>query len=326
MKIGRDNLSSLLFAAAGFSLLCWLLLREDLHAIVALFTLVGVNLVWIASYRGIPIAIDALGWQRLYLHPGRPAFKDFFRSRWLAESVNTLLPVVQVGGHLLRARVIGKKYANGEEAGATVMVDFTIGLVTQLFFTIIGLLLLLQQTTQHFSISGIIIGIGVALAAISGFIGTQKAGIFSLGGKAAKQFLGNNKGQLLQINAKKIDMKVREVYCRKKKLLQCFIWRLVGWLIKSGEIWLFFYFAGVPVTIIEAIILESISTAIRSAAFFVPHGLGVQDGSLLVIGSILGLHSPNIMALALAKRFRELIIGIPGILWWLKTENRLLRK
>ncbi len=324
MKIDLNNLSPFLFAAAGFSLLCWLLLREDLEAIIALFSLVGVHLVSVSGYRGVPIAIDALGWQRLYLLTGRPKFKDFFRSRWLAESVNTLLPVGQVGGHFLRARIIGKKYANGEEAGATVMVDFTIGLMTQLCFTIIGILLLLQQATQKFTISGLLIGIAIAFVAICGFFITQRAGIISLGGKAAIRLLGKNKGQLLESNTEKLDIKIREVYRRKDKLVQCFIWRLTGWLIKSGEIWLFFHFAGAPVTIVEAIILESISTALRSAVFFVPHGLGVQDGSMLVIGSLLGMHSPNIMALALAKRFRELIIGIPGILWWLKIENRQL--
>ena len=326
MKIDRRYLSSFLFTAAGFSLLCWLLLREDLEAIAVLFYLVGVHLVWIVGYRSVSIAIDALGWQRLYLLSEKPIFSDVFRSRWLAESVNTLLPVGQVGGHFLRARIIGKKYANGEEAGATVMVDFTIGLMTQLCFTIIGILLLLQQTSEQFTISGLLIGIVIAFVAIFGFFGTQKAGFFSLGGKVAKRFLGKNKGLLLESNAEKLDIKIREVYCRKEELLQCFILRLTGWFIKSGEIWLFFYFAGVPVTIVEAIILESTSTALRSAAFFIPHGLGVQDGSLLVIGSLLGLHSPNIMALALAKRFREIMIGIPGIFWWLKTENRLQQK
>ena len=166
------------------------------------------------------------------------------------------------------------------------------------------------------------IGIVVSLIVVSCFFFSQKAGLFGFIAHTTGLLLHANKITALVGNARNLDRKIAEIYGRKNKLFSCFLWRLAGWIAKSGENWLFFSFVGLPITLRQAVILESISTAFRSAAFFIPGGLGVQDGSLLFIGSLLGLGPDNVMALALAKRFRELGVGIPGLLWWFKVEGR----
>ena len=318
----KIRFTTVLFALTGFAILAWLLVREGLGGIVTVLTLVGLNVFWIAVYRVIPIGLDAYGWRSLFAKKKRPGFTDLVKARWLAESVNTLFPVGQVGGHILRARIIGKKSKTDNEAGATVMVDFTIGLLTQIVFTILGLGLLVQQTGRQTASTGIVIGVAVALIVVSCFFFSQKAGLFGFMAHKLNVLLQKKKSTALAGNAQNLDQKITEIYGRTNKLFACFIWRLVGWIAKSGENWLFFYFAGAPITIRDAIILESISTAFRSAAFVIPGGLGVQDGSLLFIGSILGLGPDNILALALAKRLRELIVGVPGLLWWFRVESR----
>lgn len=318
----KIRFTTVLFTLVGISILAWLLVGEGIDDIFSVFSLVGFSIFWVATYRIIPIIIDAFGWRQLFKKDNRPRFADFAKSRWLAESVNTLLPVGQVGGHYLRARIIGKNSKAGTEAGATVMVDFTIGLWTQIVFTILGLVLLLQQTGQQKSALGILIGVVVAFFLVSGFFFSQKAGMFGFIAYSANFLLRKKKSTDLLDNARNLDQKITQIYKRRSKLFTCLVWRLAGWITKSGENWLFLYFAGVPITMQNAIILESISTAFRSAAFFIPGGLGVQDGGLLFIGGLLGLGPDNILALALAKRFRELAVGVPGLLWWLKVESR----
>lgn len=314
--------TTILFSLIGFALLAWLLVSEGLGGIFSVLSLVGLHIFWIVAYRVVPISLDAYGWRQLFAKEKRPCFTHLVQARWLAESVNTLFPVGQVGGHILRARIIRKKSKADNEAGATVMVDFTIGLSTQIVFTILGLALLLQQTGQQTASVGIVIGIAVALIVVSCFFFSQKAGLFGFIAHLVNLLLRKKKTADLVGNARNLDQKITEIYGRKNKLFFCFLWRLAGWVVKSGENWLFFYFAGVPITIGEAIVLESISTAFRSAAFVIPGGLGVQDGSLLFIGSLLGLGPDNVLALALAKRFRELVVGVPGLLWWFKVEGR----
>ncbi len=317
----KVRLTTITFGLAGTAILVWLVMRRNIGEVLSVFSLVGLNIFWLGVYRIFPIGLDASGWGQLFSKGHRPRSTDLFLARWIAESVNTLFPVAQVGGHILRARIISKKYASSNEAGATVMVDFTIGLTTQIFFTLTGLVLLLLQTNNYQKTSSILIGIGVATAVIAVFFFSQKAGLF--GFLAARtNILYRKKAPAIVAGARTIDKKINEIYGRRKKLLACLCRRFIAWMAKSGENWLFFFFAGAPITIQDAIILESLCTAFRSAAFFIPGGLGVQDGSLLIIGSLLGLGTDGMMALALAKRFRELIVGLPGLAWWFFRENR----
>ncbi len=320
----KIRLTTIAFGLFGAAILVWLLMGRDIGEVLTLFSLVGINILWLGVYRIIPIALDAAGWKRLFSAGLCPRSTDLFLARWIAESVNTLFPVAQIGGHILRARIIGRKYGSGNEAGATVMVDFTIGLTTQIFFTLTGLVLLLLQTNRYQGTSSIGIGIGVAIIVIGAFFFSQKAGLF--GFLAARtSILYRKKAAAITASARTMDKTINEIYGRKKKLLGCMLLRFIAWLAKSGENWLFFFFAGAPITIREAVILESLCTAFRSAAFFIPGGLGVQDGSLLMIGSLLGLGTDAMMALALGKRFRELMVGLPGLVWWFAHEGRYHR-
>ena len=317
----RIRFTTILFGFIGFSFLLWLLVNEGVGNIYTELSLVGLNIFWVAAFRVVPICLDSYGWRQLFAKDKRPCFADLAKARWLAESVNNLFPVGQVGGHILRARIIGKKSEVGNEAGATVMVDFTIGLLTQIAFTTLGVALLLKQTEKYSDASGIFIGIAVSLIVLICFFFSQKAGLFGFVAHKIGLILRKEKTAALVGNARNLDQKIAEIYGRKNKLFACFFWRLTGWITKSGENWLFFYFAGAPITLQDAVILESISAAFRSVAFFIPGGLGVQDGSLLFIGSLLGLGPDNVMALALAKRFRELVVGIPVLFWWIKIEG-----
>lgn len=317
----KARLTTIASGLAGAAILVWLVMGRDPAQVLTVFSLVGLNILWLGVYRTLPIVLDAAGWGRLFSTGRHPRSIDLVLARWIAESVNTLFPVAQVGGHILRARIIGRKYSSGNEAGATVMVDFTLGLTTQIFFTLTGLVLLLLQTNRYPGTASILIGIGVATVAVAGFFFSQKAGLF--GFLAARtSILYRKKAPAVQADARTMDRTINEMYGRRRKLLACLCLRFIAWMAKSGENWLFFFFAGAPITIQDAVILESLCTAFRSAAFFIPGGLGVQDGSLLVIGSILGLGPNGMMALALGKRFRELMVGLPGLVWWFLHEGR----
>ena len=320
--MNKIRVTSILSGIAGFVLLAWLLVHEGIAGIFTVLSLLGLNIVWIAVYRIVPFTFDAYGWMQLFAKDKRPRFPDLIQARWFTESVNTLLPVAQVGGHILRARFIGKKIRDGNEAGATVMVDFTFGLFSQIVFATLGVFLLFQQTEKHSDASTIFIGIAIFFLVILCFLFSQKAGLFGFAAHKISLMLRKKKAGDLVSNARNLDLRISEIYGHKNKLLLCFMWRIMGWVTKSGENWLFFYFIGTPISLQDAIILESMSTAFRSAAFFIPGGLGIQDGSLFFIGSLLGLGADNLMALALTKRFRELIVGVPVlILLFLKKKS-----
>jgi uncharacterized membrane protein YbhN (UPF0104 family) len=70
-----------------------------------------------------------------------------------------------------------------------------------------------------------------------------------------------------------------------------------------------------PVSWFNALLLESLGQAIRGAAFAIPGALGVQEGGYLLLAPLAGLPPDTALALSLAKRAREMLLGIPGLLY-----------
>ena len=72
---------------------------------------------------------------------------------------------------------------------------------------------------------------------------------------------------------------------------------------------------GSPVDWSDALLLESLGQAIRGAAFAIPGSLGVQEGGYLLLAPVVGLAPSTALALSLAKRAREILLGVPGLLY-----------
>ena len=72
----------------------------------------------------------------------------------------------------------------------------------------------------------------------------------------------------------------------------------------------------------DAIVIEALIQAISSAAFVVPGALGVQEGGFLLIGAALGIDGTTALALAAARRLRDVIVFFPGLIAWQWAETR----
>jgi hypothetical protein len=69
------------------------------------------------------------------------------------------------------------------------------------------------------------------------------------------------------------------------------------------------------------VVLESLTFAIRTAAFFVPAAAGVQEGGYVLLGGALGIAPEFALALSLLKRGRELVLGTAALLLWHSIES-----
>jgi hypothetical protein len=86
-------------------------------------------------------------------------------------------------------------------------------------------------------------------------------------------------------------------------------------VVGTGEVYLIAWFLGTPVSWHVAFVLESLGQAIRGAGFAIPGALGVQEGGYLLLAPLAGLTPDAAVALSLAKRTRELLLGLPGLLY-----------
>ena len=314
--------ATLLALVAGTILFVALLRHYGIGQIFTAVIAAGWGLLWVSLYRYVTIATDALGWRALFAESARPALGPLVRIRWIGESINSLLPVAQVGGDVARARLATHLGVPGPEAGATVVVDFTLGLVTQILYTVLGVVLLVQAGASGAETRGWLAGLLVAGLAIAAFYVVQRLAPFQKLAGVVRLLLGGRAWQSLADDASELDRNVSTVYGRRRAVLTSAGWRMTTWLLHTGETWLALYALGTPISLTDALILESLGTAVRSAAFAIPGGLGVQEGGFLLLGSRLGLGPETALALALVKRVRELLVGGPGLIAWAMSEGR----
>ncbi len=172
-----------------------------------------------------------------------------------------------------------------------------------------------SQISQHDVRTPLYIASGVLAFCLAGFYWTQRRGLFAKLMRAATRFSGKRDWSQLLSRAEAIDLAVQTTYGRKGSVAASFLLSLIGWLVGAGEVYLIMHLLGSPVDWSDALLLESLGQAIRGAAFAIPGSLGVQEGGYLLLAPVVGLAPSTALALSLAKRAREILLGVPGLLY-----------
>jgi hypothetical protein len=102
----------------------------------------GLGVLAVIAFHPIQMIFSALAWQVLLASPA-PGLIAFTGLRWIREGVNNLLPVAQIGGEVVGARLLRRHGVSLAAGGASVTVDLTIEFLTQVLFTSIGFSLLI---------------------------------------------------------------------------------------------------------------------------------------------------------------------------------------
>jgi putative membrane protein len=278
-------------------------------------------LIAIIAWHAVPLLFDGRAWQLLYTN--RPRLLPLLGAIWIGEGINGLFPIPHLG-EIARARVARHAAATGE-AAASVVVDLTLGISTELIFALFGLALLATQS-RRFSTAWILLpGAAVIAASALIFYVLQRAGLFAIAVRLAHRWSAAARRHYDIDRAEALDLAVRRIYQRRGALVQSAGWRLGGWLAGAGETWLVFYAMGQPISLSNAITIESLGHAARTAAFIVPGGLGIQDGALLLLGPAVGLGPEAGLVLALTKRLREMALGLPALVtYYVLSARRFL--
>jgi len=304
---------------AGLALFIGLIAYQGAAEVAAVLAIAGWGLVVVALFHLLPMAFNTLGWLVLFQAGKGPAFSQLLRARWIGEAINALLPVAQVGGDVVKARLIMRHGITGAIAGASVIADLTIGLFAQVIFTLMGMFLLAHYFGDGAHAWWLLTGVIISLALFASFYAVQRLGIFSRMAHALERLCSICSGGAwtgITGSAQAMDAALNNAYRRRLSVSICGMWRLLGWMAGAGEIWLALYFMGQPISPWEALLLESLGQAVRAAAFLVPGALGVQEGGFVLLGGILGISPEIALALSLVKRVRELVMGLPGLVAW----------
>ncbi len=111
-------------------------------------------------------------------------------------------------------------------------------------------------------------------------------------------------------------------------LVVAFLWILCGWFAEAGESWLLLRLLGVQLSFPAVLAFEPVVSFARSAAFFIPAGLGVQDAGYMAL--LRAAHIPDATnraaAFVLLKRFKELFWIAVGWMLLLSTRPAEVRR
>lgn len=303
----------------GLTLVAGLIATRNIGEITAAIRLAGWSLGLIGIAHLGTLLADTLGWRALLKKPDRPPLGSMIVKRWIGASINSLLPVAQIGGEFVRARLLARAGVGGPVAGASVVVDLTAGLVTQILFILLGLALYLERQGGAGWLPHLAGGLAVFSALLVAFGLAQRRGLFLRLARILERATRGRAWRDLVGSAAALDREILARYDNRPQLSRCACWRFLGWLWGSVEIWLAFWLLGQPIGLMEAVILESLGQALRSAGFALPGGLGAQEGGILAGGLVLGIAPDLALAVALIKRARELAYGVPGLIAWSLT-------
>jgi len=321
--------AAILLLSVGTALFIALLAWQGLGSVAGALAAAGWGLVLVAAFHVVPLALDAGAIAVLFDKHARVDTRDALLARWSGESVNSLLPAGQIGGPVVMVRQLAQRGMPMRDAAAAITVSTTLQALAQIVFAVFGIVLFSAYAANGAPRNlgyAALIATAVLGALIALFYVAQRRGLFGRVLRLAAKVFGKRDWSSLATRADAIDAAVKSLYDQRGRAAASFALSLVGWLVGIVEVWLALRLLGHPVGWIDALLLESIGQAIRGAAFAIPGSLGVQEGGYLLLAPLVGLPPEAALALSLAKRAREILLGLPGLLYLHFSERSWQRR
>ncbi len=268
------------------------------------------------------LLLCAAGWRLLILDAPRHAILICVWARWLRESIGNLA-LIPTAGEIAGARELSLHGVRSGMAGASTVVDLTLELLSQIVFTLFGLALLITWYRGLQIGPWLVTGMAISALAAAGFILAQRKGLFRLL-ERLPETLDLKWAWTVLPDAEGIHAGIQTIYQHRNRVLSSGGLHLAGWVVGAGEAYVGLYFMGHGIAWSDALILESIAFALRTAAFVVPSRLGIQEGGYILLGAMFGLSPEVALGLSLLKRGREIATGLPCLIIWQSVESRRL--
>ncbi len=286
----------------GLALLVAIVVRADFSAMLHTLNSGGWRLLWLIPYRALFFFLYAAGWLIL-LRPYDPAHRAglgyVFWVTTVRDAVDRLLPVASVGG------------------GVMVMT-----LVVVYLFTAVGLLLLEELSAAGQEYHRLLLAFLLSLP-----VPVMTVLLLRYGSAFARlqKFLSPLVGEsTMSEQAASLDHELRACLRRGWRLLTACALQFAALVSGAFEIWFALRLFEHPVGWGTALVLESMTQAVRHLAFVVPAGIGVQEAGLVLFGQALGISGELALAVSMAKRLREVLCGLPALISWQWVEGRRL--
>jgi len=314
----------------GLLILIGLIVHQGLPGLLQALARAGWPLLLLLPAHLVPLALDAQGWKVLLapIDALRRATLPFLL--WIAcvrEAVGRVLPAAGVGGEVVGIRLALLRLDDTAAVSATVIVEVLITLITQYLFCGLGIVMLAASAPGHGQVwpltAALLLSLPIPVAV---YVLLHHGSVFERLESVAKKLFGADNRFAMQLDGARLDAQVHRLFAQPLRLLHALAWQFSGYLIGSFETWFALLQLGHPVSPGTALAIEALTQAVRHASFIVPGGLGVQEASVMLFAYLAGIDSEVALSLALVKRMREILFGVPALLSWQWIEARRLAR
>jgi putative membrane protein len=308
-------------AFAGLAVATWLVLQVGLAGVASTVMSIGWGgFALLCSCALLTFAILGTAWFVLMADQPPARVATFVWGRIVRDAAGEVLPFSQVGGILIGVRALVLRGVATPVAAASSIVDLTTEMMAQIVFILIGIVPFVTSAKSGPLPAAMISGVVFVLAGSLAFIVMQRRGL-GLAQSLAERFLPEAAKR-----AETFRLAVDAIYENPRRLALSSFIHLIGWIASAFTIWLAVRLVGGRLDFGGAVAIESILSALRSAAFVVPGALGVQEAGYAMIMPLFGLPAEVGLAVSLLKRAREIALGVPVLLIWQGIEgHRALR-
>jgi putative membrane protein len=314
---------------AGLLALTVLIAHQGVADVARILAQGGWPLLLLVPLHAVPLLLDAQGWRTLLMAaPARRANLGFLW--WLAgvrEAVSRLLPTLSVGGELVGLRLARLRLRDTTAVAASIVVELMLTVFAQYLFAALGVLMLPAAMQAGGHGWAILAGLLLALPVPVLFaLALRHHAVFERLEGVARRLFGAGHRIAAMVDGARLDARIHALIERRAVLLKALGWQLAGLVAGASEVWFALMRLGHPATLSQALAIEALTQTARQMAFVVPAGLGVQEAALLLLGGVLGISPQVSLSLALVKRARELLFGVPALLSWQWVEWRHWRR
>ena len=271
----------------------------------------------------LQILFTALAWRALLPPEQRPTIATMMALRWYREAANALLPAGAILGQAAAARLLARQGVPGNMAGATATVDITLEAVSQLFFTLAGIALLLAGREAGGLAGFALAGLGIALAGAAAMVAVQRRLPLSLIERGLARL--SRRWPAIRPDAiRDFQAAILALHANWPRLAAAMLFHTISWVLGAVEIVGVLWLLGHPITLADALVVEALAQALRNVGFLLPGALAVQEGAIIGAAALVGVPASAALAVALVRRSREVVFSLPGLLAWQRAESRPL--
>lgn len=315
---------ALILTVIGLAAALWLIGATGWQNVITGVSSIGaLGFLTLMGWTGVNLIILGAGW--LAVAPGIPRSQlgTFAWARTTREAATDILPFSQFGGLVVGARTAIAGGIREPLVYASLIADQTTELAAQLVFTMFGVVMLALVLTDQTAAAGVlplVLGGLALMAGIMALFAFAQRPVLKMAQGLAARLLPQSVATMAALTTE-----LDAIYGQRGRVIAAFLLHLLAWAFSAAGAWVALGFMGSDLPLVDVLTIEALIFTLRTVAFAIPGGIGVQEGAYLLIGPLFGLSPSAALALSLVKRARDIAVGVPGVLLWQAFEVRALR-